>query len=508
MKFGPKRGHFMCIFERFFRDFGLLLAAIVLYLILRDPQIILDNAALVVLVLFAPVSRLIQYLCTYYTIDDKRLLVESGWLNKKKQEVPIANITTVDFTQTFIFQLTHVYRLNVETASSIGSGPSGAVKLVLKDRDAVFVKKLLLAKVGDEEEAGRIEEGKAEERRFEDAGEATGISEEISGNTIMASAGEVFLMGLLRSKVWIVGQVMVYGSMAISLFGKLVLDKNLDGDEVLLDYLMRISAPLLIIAIIAAFYLISVALSLALSCVKYYGFRITDREDSIFIEYGLLTKKNHTLMKEKISGISYRQSFLMGIFRQGTLEVFAAGYGGTDDNNQVETAILYPIMREEKLNAFLLRFFPEIQAKEPVKRAEPKAFPYFFICGRFFFTAALLAAMLAVPVELKAAKLGLIAGGAVLLALAAGSVVLEYKNSALSGNGTLIVVINGGYTRKTVMLKTEKVEFIEDRASMRKRQRKNLSNIRLGVLSEGVQQHFVRNMDRSCFEQIRQRLIY
>lgn len=303
-------------------------------------------------------------------------------------------------------------------------------------------------------------------------------------------------------------QQRVVGSMAISLFGKLFLDKNLDGEEVLLDYLTHISAPLLVIAIIFAFYLISVVLSLALSCLRYYGFRLTERETSIFIEYGLLTKKTHTLMKDKISGISYKQSLLMRLFGRGTLEVFAAGYGGLDDNNQAETAILYPIMREEKLEAFLLRFLPEIQKKEPVKQAEPKAFPYFFICGRFSFAAAFFAAVLIVPLELKAVKIALIAGGAVLLALAAGSVALEFKNAALSGNGTIIVLVNGGYTRKTVMLKTENVEFIEDRASLRKRRRKNLSNIRLGLLAQREQQHFVRNMNRGIFEQIKQRLIY
>lgn len=494
MTFGPKRGHFMFIFERFFRDFGLLLAALILSLILRDPQILFDNSALVFLVLFAPVSRLIRYFCTYYTIDDKRLLVESGWINKKKQEVPIANITTVDFTQNFFFQLARVYRLNVETASSIGNGPSGTVRLVLKDRDAVFVKKLLLAKQEDE--------------RGEWEGSDTRISEEADGNTIMASAGEILLMGLLRSKVFIAAQVLVYGSMAISLFGKLILDKNLDGEKVMTDYLSRITGPLLVLALILAFYLISLGISLTLSCVKYYGFRVTDRESSIFIEYGLLTKKTHTLMKDKISGVSYRQPLLMRVFRRGTLEIFAAGYGGLDDNNQAERAVLYPILRAEKLEPFLARFLPEIEEKEPVRRADPKAFPYFFLCARFSCALAFAAGVLAVPQEVKAVKIGLAAGSAALLLLVIGSVILEYANSALSGNETIVVLVNGGYTKHTVMLKTDKVEFIEDRASMRKRRNKHLSSVRLGLLSERDRQHLVRNMDRSVFEHIRQRLIY
>ena len=36
MTFGPKRGHIMFIFERLFRDFGLLIVYLLLYLIIRD----------------------------------------------------------------------------------------------------------------------------------------------------------------------------------------------------------------------------------------------------------------------------------------------------------------------------------------------------------------------------------------------------------------------------------------------------------------------------------------
>lgn len=406
----------MFIFERFFRDFGLLLAALVLYLIVRDIEILLENGALLIVVLFAPVKRLIEYLCTYYTVDDQRLLVESGWIKKKKQEVPIANITTVDFTQTFFFQLAGVYSLNVETASSIGSGPSGAVKLVLKDKDAVFVKKLLLAETIQEEAMQEQGEEKASEQRASrKQGEfhsGSRISEEMSGNTIMASAGEIFLMGLLRSKAVIVLQLIAYGCAGASILAKIFLHRDINGQQMLISYLLHLSAPLVIAGLLAAGYIVGTAVSVALSCVKYYGFRVTDRDASIFIEYGLLTKKTHTLMKDKISGVSYSQSLLMRLFKRGTLEVFAAGYGGMDDNNNVETAVLYPILRAEKLDAFLVRFLPEIGQKELVKQAEPKAFPYFFLCARFilaiFAAAGMLLSLTAVPTELELVRAGMI----------------------------------------------------------------------------------------------------
>lgn len=519
MTFGPRRGHVMFIFERFFRDFGLLLAALALYLVVRDVQIILENGALIIVVLFAPVKRLIEYLCTYYTVDSQRLLVESGWLKKKKQEVPIANITTVDFTQTFFFQLAGVYSLSVETAGSIGSGPSGTVKLVLKEKDAVFVKKLLLSETQQEEEilqertdGQKKIHGEEICREQEAPCRSSRISEDISGNTIMASAGEILLMGLLRSKAAIVVQLVFYGCAAVSILTKIFLHRDIDSQQMLINYLLHLSAPLVIAGILAACYLLGTAVSVALSCIKYYGFRVTDRDTSIFIEYGLLTKKTHTLMKDKISGISYSQSLLMRLFKRGTLEVFAAGYGGVDDNNKVETAALYPILRAEKLDAFLMRFLPEIGEKEPVKKAGRTAFPYFFICGRFIFAvfaaAGILGSLAVIPKEPELVRVCMIIGTLLIIVLAACSVVLEYGNSALSGNETMIVLTSGGYTRTTVMLKTEKVEFIEDRATMRKRKRKNLSNIRLGLLAETSRQHSVRNMDRSIFEHIKQRLMY
>ncbi len=86
MRFGPERGHFLFIFEHFFRDFGLLLGAGILYLLLRDTEILWQNSMLLILVLFAPVKRLIQYLCTRYSVDDKSFYVESGWLKAQKEK--------------------------------------------------------------------------------------------------------------------------------------------------------------------------------------------------------------------------------------------------------------------------------------------------------------------------------------------------------------------------------------------------------------------------------------
>ena len=46
MKFGPQRGHITCIFDNFFKDFGLVLVAIVVSLISGDMDLLSENAGI------------------------------------------------------------------------------------------------------------------------------------------------------------------------------------------------------------------------------------------------------------------------------------------------------------------------------------------------------------------------------------------------------------------------------------------------------------------------------
>lgn len=98
MKFGPKRGHALYIFDHFFKDFGLMVITIIVALLSGDMVAVFQNAPVLVIVLFGPIARVVSYLCTYYSIDNEKLFIESGWLTKKKLEIPVATIITVDFS--------------------------------------------------------------------------------------------------------------------------------------------------------------------------------------------------------------------------------------------------------------------------------------------------------------------------------------------------------------------------------------------------------------------------
>ncbi len=493
MMFGPKRAHVMFIFENFIKDFGIFLAAVIVFLFVRDIQILLDNVFIVVIALFGPISRLIRYIFTRYTIDDERLLVESGWLKKEKLEIPLATISSVDMTQNILFQLTHVYALQIENAGSISGDTDGSVKLILGKEDADLAKKLLLAKKIGAAAAGA---------------EAETLPQEETGQTMKASVGEVLTMAVFQIK-WVVValQMVAYISILGTYLDQYIFRRELSSTEMLVDFAMGI-APVMIVGMILGVYVISVIISTVLSIAKYHNFRITNRGDSVRIEYGLFTRKSHTLMKEKISGVQFQQSLIMRTMKKGTLQIFVTGYGGLDDNNQEETVLLYPIVEEKKIYHFLNWILPGQVEVPEYETAPARGLPYFFLSARFIFAVILMAGAILVPGS-GTLHIWLIGIFAVILLLAAGSVIMEYKTSAVAAGNSMITMNYGGYRKHIVMIKRDKLEYVEDSASQLKRRHRNLSTLKVGVLAPaGMSIHSVRNMDISVFDDVKNKLIY
>ena len=499
MIFGPKRAHVMFIFENFVKDFGIFLIALIAFLFIRDIQILLDNVFIVVLALFGPISRLIKYIFTRYTIDDDRLLVESGWLNKEKLEIPLVTISSVDMTQNLLFQLTHVYALQIENAGSISGDSDGSVKLILGKEDADLAKRLLMAK--------KMGTAAGDDWAEKDVSGVI-LQQEEQGQTMRTSIGEVLAMSVFQIN-WVViaVQMIAYVSLLGSFLDQYIFGSEQSSTEILVDFVMGV-APVIIIGMILGAYLISVLISTAASVIKYYNFRITNRDDSLRIEYGLFTRKSHTLMKEKISGIEFQQSLFMRVLKKGTLKIFVTGYGGLDDNKQEETVLLYPVVEEKKIYPFINWILPGQVEVPEYKQAPKRSLPYFFICFRFIFAVILFAGLCAGMAVTAFNVAALIIGAAIVLT-ALGSVIMEYKTSAVAAGNVMVTMNYGGFRKHIVMIKREKLEYVEDSASQLKRRRKNLSTLTVGVLAPaGMSSHSVRNMDISVFNNVKEKLIY
>lgn len=493
IRFGPRRSHPLIIFFNFFKNFGLLLALLAYCFITGDFDALIDNLFLPAFVLIAPVSRLFSYLFTVYTIDDDKLSIRKGLLNRRDIELPLASVTSVDFTQSLVFQIAGVFMVNVENAAGL-QGNQTKVQFALRSQTALEAKELLLGKKA----------GAAAGAEPADGVETPDPMGHILSRRA-ASAGEILLMGILQAKGLVILQVLSVAAVAISFGSQLLFRESVDGETFILDWFARLDGIRMILIVFAVLYFIGLVFSVVMTLLRYFGFALTNRPDSLYVEYGLLTRKTHTIVKEKISGVGYRQPFLMGLAGMGILEVYAAGFS-IDEDNTPKDPVLFPIVRERELGEFMSRHIPGVALPESYEKPAPKSLGYFFLCPRF--ALALLLFLLTLgPVAFP----GLFASftlpgleflwilGALLLAFALCSVLLEKSRTGISWNPVQVSLSKGGFTRHQVFCPTGHIESMEETSSIRKKN-KGMTHVLVNIMAAPVHAHHkVRNVSLAAF---------
>lgn len=493
MKFGPSRGNPFIIFENFLKNFGLLLLALI-FTIFKGPGFIKDNITILIIAMLSPVSALIKYLFTKYSIDDEKMTISSGLFVKKTMEIPLKNITTVDMTQNLLFQLFHVYKIKADNASLSGPDANQAeLVLVLKQESAYYVKSLL------------------ESRTTEAAGQLTADAGAVQKPVIKSSLSDFILLGTLKSKF------VYFLAIITALFGgggyiNRYISKELKISEYTERFMNYVNPAVALIIILLTAYIISLLASIFVTAVKYYDYSVIDRGDALFLQYGLFTKKSYTLMKEKISGVNVKQPLLMRFLGYCSVEVYLIGYGDQSDGNNKEISLIYPIAKRSEVGSVLEKLFPEMSFRFEYHSKHKGTLHYFFLCFRMAFAVVLPAGILiflrlgnhlSLPV-----MIGAIAGGLAFLLFMCISVYLEYCNTGINQGHNCVAVRKGGLSLDMIFIKTEKLESITESATVWKHQR-GFTSIELGfVAPTAASTLYVKNIAFADYEKVKAALNY
>ncbi len=488
MKFGPTRGNPLMIFEHFVKDFALLIGVGLLTL-WKGPGILLDNTFLIAVAFISPFAVLVKYLTTRYSIDDEKMIIDSGFFVKKTMEIPLKSITTVDLSQNLLFQFFKVYKIKADNASQTNdSAKKAEVVLVLKKDLALYVKNLLESKKDVHPEK--------EEMLPEEQGKAPCLTCPVS---------DFLLLGVLQAKLLYIFTMIsaVSGGFAY-IFSLLFGDVDL---TVLGEKLIKVISPAVaVIAFLLTAYILGVISSALLTAIRYYNFSVTNRKDSILLEFGLFTKKSYTLAKEKISGVTLKQSLLMRMFGYYTIDVFIIGYGDSGADNKQELSLLYPLAKLEQVDDILAQLLPEMTFGRNYHKPASESLRYFFFCGRMIFGIAvflgtLIFALMGKTMIPFAVLLG---SGFAVLALTVVSVYLEYRITGIYANREVVSVCRGIFTKQMTFVKTEKIESVSGHSTVWK-EKKGITTIKLGFLAPlRVANISARNMSLPEYEEVRE----
>ncbi len=446
MEFKRIRGNYLILFEKVIELPVIILGVIASIFLVKN----FDFQAIMPLlfILLSPLSRLINYLFTFYTLEEDYLLVESGVFTKKRTEIPFSTITTVDLSQNILFQLFKVYKIKVDNASQTNDTANKSnIVLTLKIDQAIQFKQIITN--------GRIDE--------------VIKAEETEADIINALPQEFVKLGLLQSKfVYFLSILAVAGP-----FTGVIAPKFKD-----------VFKDILIGGFIAAFiiivYLLAVGMSLIKSVVTYYNFKVWTAGDSIKINYGLLNKKSFSLQKRKINGIILKQSLLMRLCRLYSAEVIVIGYGDSTNEGEKEQALLFPIASFDRLKDIVGKVLPEYSLEYELCKPEKRALRYFFFSPGFIF--ALIVFTAAVVVSAAISNLFVSACAVVFMIICIIGILFKFKNSGISVNDRNIVLSSGGYHRRIAVIKTKSIESITSTGSVFKRTR-GVVSIKLGFIA-------------------------
>lgn len=499
MNFGPKRGHVACIFDNFFKDFGLLLAAILVSIISGDMELLSENLGVLIIVLINPVIRLVGYFTTYYSIDEEKILIQSGLLKKSSLEVPISTITTVDFSQNVFHQIFGVYKLNIDNSSNI-SNTETKVHMTLKKDEANIVKKLLIK--GRDGLDGLNYAGEVSTTQMPSAVEPSTESVP-EGRKYIIKNKDILLMGALKAKGIYLLEVTGFFAAALAFIpmpDDAILEKGIDA-------IIELGIGIFFIMVAIVVFFLSILLGMAGNLIRYYGYKVLDNGEALKIEYGFFDRKTYTLSKKKICGFYYEQSALMRFAKVGILNLMAVGYGTDTGEETSEEAILFPMLPHKELRRMVGELMPEMADEGVYQKAAPKSLRYFFLRFSVFFSLAVLIGCLFLPkTNVFFHHAWLI--GAFLLMLALTSSILHYLCEAVYGTTNHFSFVYGGFKKRTVFVKTNMIESIECGGSIWK-QKRGIADISVGCIAPlGLSEQGVDNMPVSTYKLLKEYLIY
>lgn len=302
-------------------------------------------------------ASLWQFLTYRYGIGEDALVIRSGVLERSLRVIPFARIHNVGIEQTLLHRLFRVAKVRLESA---GSEKPEAEMEVLAIEDALALEALVRRRGGAAKtvattttpsETAEVQagvEGDAPARA------ATAVSE-----TLFAlSLRETLLLGLLSHRGFVaVGAA--FGALASipgDLFGRLLTPVASGLSE-------QLAVGWVIFALsalpgIAVGYLAIKVLSVAVTLVQDFNFKLTEEERRLTTQRGLLSIIRASVSRRRIQSWTQRTTLLMRLMGRSALSIdIASRQSGEEARHSVSS--LVPLATPETCEALVDHLLPE-----------------------------------------------------------------------------------------------------------------------------------------------------
>lgn len=425
---------------------------------------------------------------TFFYIEDRNLIYNSGVFSIKRKVIPLEKITTVDFTQSIISRIFKLYKVKLDTGSK--DVAASELDILLKVKDAEELKIAIFADGLLETERTEESEQEAEGHHKKNESESIVFTADLRTLTLSSVTGNFLLIGL--------GVVWGFYTFLDDILGALKINMDfLDNAGKYVETAAKgnaITIALTIVTILIPFFLITMVFSVIGTNIRYHGFRVNRSGKKIHIEYGLLSKKKYTLPVDGINAITLKQNFARRLLNMSAILASSSGYG----DEAKEEALLFPLAGEALTAEILREILPDALYLGALRRPPKRVASMFFIKPMAIFTIAVLLGSI-YKVEIAFALF--------LLPFIALTNYLEYKNSGIGFDENRVAMAYGAFSYKKVIVPFSKIQILSKKVSIFQK-RKDVCTYKIefygGKMGESAS---VRHIEEEYFKELSERQI-
>ena len=389
-------------------------------------------------------ASLWQYFTYRYQVDDDRLVVREGLLERKVRQIPFARIHNVALHQSLLHRMFGVAEVRLESAAG---GKAEAEMRVLRLDEALALERLIRDRGAAAQAAGP-------------AG-ATADADAAPTLLLALPTAEVVRLGLASNR----GMVLVAGAFALAwqVFPDRAMTRLVrDAGEQAFGYASHLAIGWAgRAAAVAGFVLLVLVvlrlLSVLLAVLQFHGFRLQAHGRRLTVERGLLTRIRTSASRRRIQAWTLREGLPHRLLRRRALQVDTA-VGQQQEGEQRSLRELAPIAPPDACDALVREVLPGIAwppaAWQPL---HPRAWQRLMLPG------VLLAAAAAAAAYWRFGPWGLVA-----LAWAPWAVYAARQHARRAGyacDARLIAVREGWWSRHWRFAEIDKLQALELRQS-------------------------------------------
>lgn len=309
-------------------------------------------------------NAVVQYFTYRFRIERDGLRIRSGVLQRTYRDVPFRRIHNVTVHRNILHRLFGVAEVRLESAG--GVKPEAEMR-VLRLADALALEELVRQR----------NEESAPDAGGVNAGEAAG--ESAQPELLLAlPPGEIIRLGLISNRGMIVvaaafGLMMQSGgnfawNYIEAAVEWLVASAGISEIEALGTVALLVGGGLLLVLAVLALRLLSIALSM----LQFFDFRLTESHGRVQVDAGLLTRVRGNTPVRRIQSFSLHETLLHRLFARRSLKVDTAVIEAQNKPRSLRD--LVPVAKPAVIDTLLGRLFPQLDWPElPWQPLHPRA---------------------------------------------------------------------------------------------------------------------------------------